>query len=115
MKKAILFFVVLLLILPGAFAEEEVQELAIIAKQWEFFPSIIRVKKDVPVKVYLTTVDVPHGFKLPDLKVPSAKLTKGEIITLTFTPTKVGNYTFACSVFCGENHKKMNGRIIVEE
>lgn len=115
MKKIIFFFVVLLFVSSIGFAEEGVQEFSIIAKQWEFFPNTITVEKGVPVKVYITTIDVPHGFKLSEFKAPNLKLKKGEITTLTFTPTKVGSFTFACSVLCGKGHGRMKGQIIVEE
>ena len=120
MKKAIFLSVMLFFAALFAFAEKEVQEVAVIAKRWEFFPSTITVRKDVPVKIHITTVDVPHGFSLPDLSqgswvVASDKLKKGEIVTFTYTFTDAGEFVFACNVFCGSGHTKMKGKIIVEE
>ncbi len=120
MKRAIFLSVMLFFAVSFGFAEEEVQEVAVIARRWEFFPSTITVRKDVPVKIHLTTVDVSHGFSLPDFSqgswvVSSDKLKKGQIVTFTYTFTKAGEFTYACNVFCGSGHPKMKGKIIVEE
>ena len=120
MKRAIFLSVMLFFAVSFGFAEEEVQEVAVIARRWEFFPSTITVRKDVPVKIHITTVDVPHGFSLPDFSqgswvVSSDKLKKGEIVTFTYTFPDAGEFTYACNVFCGTGHTEMKGKIIVEE
>ncbi len=120
MKRAIFLSVLFFFAVLNVSAEVEIQELSVIAKRWEFFPDTITVRKDIPVKIYLTSVDVSHGFYLPDFTqgsggVSSIKLKKGEILTFTYTFTEVGEFTFVCNVFCGDGHRGMKGKIIVTE
>lgn len=119
MKRAIFLSVLIFFAVSIVSAEEDIQKLSVIAKRWEFYPSTITVRKDIPVKIYLTTVDFSHGFYLPNLpkgsgEVSSIKLKKGEILIFTYTFTEVGEFTFMCNVFCGAGHSKMKGKIIVK-
>ncbi|MCQ9208348.1 MAG: cupredoxin domain-containing protein [Omnitrophica bacterium] len=116
MKKTIFFFFVFLVLVQGAFTEEEaVQEVALIAKKWEYFPNTLTAKKGVTVKVYITSIDVTHGISFREFEKSGRKVVKGKITTFTFTPTKAGEYSFACTNFCGAGHGEMKGKIIVEE
>lgn len=91
-----------------------VQEFAMEAKQFEFVPSTLTVKKGQPVKITFTTTDVPHSFSLPDFNV-NVPLQPGQPAVAEFTPDKAGTFTFACRVFCGAGHSGMQGQLIVEE
>ncbi len=88
-------------------------EFNITARQWAFEPSEIRVKVGDRVRLNIRSVDVTHGIYLPDFGI-SATLEPGKTETLEFTATKPGSFEFACSVYCGEGHGSMRGRIIVE-
>lgn len=83
------------------------------AKQWEFIPSTVTVKKGQKVKLVITSTDVAHGIGIPDFGV-SAALAVGKTTTLEFTPDKTGSFTFFCNVFCGSSHREMKGTLIVQ-
>lgn len=124
MKKAVFFSIMILIVLADGFAEQEVQELAMIARKWEFFPSTITVLKDIPVTLFITSIDVTHGFGIRDFDVSReidgekmdggpVKLQKGRITTVSFIPNETGEFIFNCTVFCGSGHRTMKGVINV--
>ncbi len=83
------------------------------AKNWEFSPSTITVKKGDKVKLTIKSVDVDHGFSLPDFGV-NVKLEPGKTVTTEFVADKQGTFQYRCSVQCGSGHKEMTGTLIVE-
>ena len=90
-----------------------VKEFTMTAKQFEFAPSTITVKEGDTVKLRITSMDVTHGFSLPDFGV-NAQLPVGETKDVEFVADKKGAYTFACSVMCGSGHSGMKGMLVVE-
>lgn len=86
----------------------------ITAKQFSFEPAEIRVKKGDKVVLIVKSVDVKHGFSLPEFGIDE-KLEPGKETRIEFTADKVGSFTFRCSVFCGQGHSEMTGTLIVEE
>lgn len=98
----------------GAMKKEgEVKTVTMTAKQWTFEPAEVRVKKGDRVKLEITSVDVAHGFGLPDFNV-NQKLEPGKTVTVEFTADKTGTFTYFCSVQCGTGHREMKGKLIVE-
>jgi heme/copper-type cytochrome/quinol oxidase subunit 2 len=89
-------------------------EIQMTAKKYEFSPSTITVKKGDQVKLIVTALDHDHGFKLDAFHV-NQKLQKGEPTTIEFTADQPGTFPFECSVLCGLGHKKMKGKLVVEE
>ncbi len=85
----------------------------LIAKQWEFSPKTITVKKGDRVKLTLKSVDVEHGFLLPEFAIDE-KLKPGQTVTVEFTADKTGEFTFRCNVLCGSGHLDMVGKLIVQ-
>lgn len=90
------------------------KEFNMTAKNWDFEPSNITVKKGDTVKLHIKSVDVDHGFTLSAFGV-SKTLKPGETVTVEFVADKVGNHSFFCSVFCGAGHKEMRGTLTVTE
>ena len=125
MKKVVVFAIMIFIVLADGFAEEgEVQELAMIAKKWKFFPNTITVEKDVAVTLFITSVDVTHGFGMGDFDFSAeingekveggpVKLQSGQITAVTFIPSRTGEFAFGCTVFCGSGHRTMKGVINV--
>ena len=93
--------------------ENVVKEFSMTARNWEFEPNTITVQQGDTVKLHITSVDVPHGFKLAEFGV-SEKLEPNQPVDVEFVADKKGTYTFSCNVFCGEGHKTMKGQLIVE-
>jgi heme/copper-type cytochrome/quinol oxidase subunit 2 len=80
---------------------------------WE--PKNITVKKGETIRFVIRSMDMTHGFLIPELKVDSGAIEPGyeKIIEIRFD--KVGEYTFYCSVYCSPLHYRMTGKIIVVE
>ena len=90
-----------------------VKEFSMIAKKWQFDPSTINVKQGDKVRLKIKSIDVTHGFSLLDFNV-NENLEPGKEITVEFVADKKGEFSFFCSVFCGEGHSGMKGKLIVE-
>ena len=93
-------------------AAAPVKEFAMTAKQFQFEPATIEVSKGDKVKLVVTSVDVPHGFSIPEYGI-NERLDPGKPVTIEFTADKQGSFTAFCSVFCGSGHSNMKGKIIV--
>jgi len=89
-----------------------VREIRIIARQFEFVPNNIAVPKGMKVRLLLTSEDVTHGFAIDKLNI-DAKIEKGKITVVEFTPVKSGTYEFYCNIECGEGHPGMRGKLTV--
>ncbi|MEK6954056.1 MAG: cupredoxin domain-containing protein [Candidatus Micrarchaeota archaeon] len=90
------------------------QEFRLEAKNWEWAPSTIAVKKGIPVKLTITSTKGNHGFGLPEFGV-SKSVNLGETVVVQFIPDKAGEFVFSCSVYCGSGHQAMKGKLIVTE
>ena len=84
------------------------------AKQWEFSPNPIKVKKGTKVILNIKSIDVNHGFSLPEFNV-SIDLKPGKTEKAEFLASKSGRFPFKCSVFCGAGHQTMTGALIIED
>jgi cytochrome c oxidase subunit 2 len=100
------------------------------AKNFEFEPSVIRVKTGEKIRLRLTSTDRTHGIHIspfPEGGQPNTppglsftygddclKLKKDLTETLEFTAETPGTYAFSCCKKCGTGHGRMKGQIIVE-
>lgn len=89
-----------------------IKEFKITARQFQFEPSTVEVNKGDKVKLIITSVDVPHGFSVPEYGI-NERLDPGKPVTIEFTADKQGTFTAFCSVFCGSGHSGMKGKIVV--
>lgn len=83
-----------------------VRTIEIQAKRFEFVPSSITLKKGETVKLELTSDDVTHSLLVPGLGI-DGKMTEGHITDVVVTPTKVGDFSGRCAIYCGKGHRKM--------
>lgn len=90
----------------------DVKEFTMTAKQFAFTPDTIEVNKGDKVKLTITSMDVPHGFSIPEYGI-NERLNPGKPVTIEFKADKEGTFTAFCSVFCGSGHSNMKGKIIV--
>src|SRR5215813_1171940 len=109
----LLQFLLLLFCIAGpARGQSKQVEIKVTARQFEFSPRVIRVQKGDHVKLILTSEDVPHGFKIDELKIDK-HFSHESSASIEFTPQREGRFKFYCSVFCGDDHDKMIGDLIV--
>ncbi len=91
-----------------------VREIQMTAKQFEFIPSTITVKKGDTVKLIVTSIDVHHGLAIPQFGV-NLNLPPHVPETVQFVADKAGQFSFYCDVYCGAGHRGMRGTLIVTE
>ena len=65
-----------------------------------------------PIELVMTSQDVIHSFFVPAFRIKQDVL-PGRYTTLSFTPTRVGQYQLFCAEFCGTSHSQMRGTVIV--
>lgn len=90
-----------------------VKEFTMTAKQWSFEPSTITVNKGDTVELTIKSIDVTHGFALPEFGI-NKNLKPGETVNVEFVADKTGTFSFFCSVSCGAGHSDMIGKLIVQ-
>jgi len=125
-KNRIVFHAVLFVVSTGVFLQQmsirsraqeagsNEQIIRISASHFEFKPSQITLRKGVPVTLELISQDRHHGFKLAEFHL-RADIQPGIVEKIRFVPDKVGNFTFLCDVFCGDEHEDMSGTLRVIE
>ena len=95
--------------------EEKVEEIGmeprvitVKAKQFEYMPNKISVKKGELITIRLESLDVTHGFFLDGYGV-QLKARPGLVGKAIFVADKTERFTFRCSETCGEFHPYMIG------
>jgi cytochrome c oxidase subunit 2 len=98
-------------------------ELYVLAKQWMWKVehsngrreiNELHVPRGETVKLVMTSQDVIHSFYLPAFRVKHDVL-PGRYSVLWFRPTRAGIYHLFCAEYCGTDHSRMGGRIVVME
>jgi cytochrome c oxidase subunit II len=95
----------------GAQDEERIE---LTAEKFRFGVEEIRLKKGRRVTIVLTSPDFAHGFAVPELGVRGDAV-PGKRVELSFTPDRAGRFQFLCDNFCGEDHDRMAGMLVVVE
>ena len=118
-KLAVVMFALALFLVGWAVAAEQaapgtVHEITMTAKNYEFDPAVITVKKGDKVRLVITATDRKHGIKIEGYDIDQV-LNTGDPTTIEFTADKAGTFEFKCSVYCGMGHRKMKGKLVVEE
>jgi cytochrome c oxidase subunit 2 len=99
---------------PAMAADAQAVRIAVAATKFAFGPQEIRVKKGSRVTIVLTSPDFVHGFSVPDFKVRADGI-PGKTVEVTFVADKAGKFIFLCDNFCGEDHDRMTGWLVVTE
>lgn len=82
-------------------------------RQYVWEPNTITAKKGELVRLIIHNADVKHGLVIPDLGVMEGDIPP-EGAVIEFTASKVGTFEFFCSVYCGEGHMEMRGKVVIE-
>jgi cytochrome c oxidase subunit 2 len=99
---------------PGVMEiEPGVYEAHLVARTFAFDPASITVPAGAEVTFFITSVDVQHGFIIPNTNV-NMQIVPGRVSTLTTTFDDPGEYRYVCSEFCGIGHHGMFGTLTVE-
>jgi cytochrome c oxidase subunit 2 len=98
-------------------------EVSVVGKQWMWHLqhpegraeiNELHVPRGRPVKLIMTSQDVIHSFYVPAFRVKQDVL-PGRYTSLWFRPTLVGRHHLFCAEYCGTNHSRMTGWVVVME
>lgn len=93
----------------------------VVAKQWMWkvqHPggqreiNALHVPLGKPVRLVMTSQDVIHSFYVPAFRIKQDVL-PGLYTQMWFTATKVGTYEMFCAEYCGTDHSRMGGKVVV--
>lgn len=74
----------------------------------------LRAQVGHPLRLRMTSDDVLHGFAIGQRDDPAIDLPPGEWVETSLVFDRPGRYTFYCTRWCGRNHWRMRGTILVE-
>jgi cytochrome c oxidase subunit 2 len=86
----------------------------VIARRFEFEPSVVTVTVGEPVRLMVRSEDGLHGFEIKKFKVNKDIPRGGEAMIINFTPNAVGEFPIMCSEYCGDHHEDMKGMLVVQ-
>jgi cytochrome c oxidase subunit 2 len=95
----------------------------VVAKQWMWTAQHDTGQREIgelhvplgqPVRLVMTSQDVIHSFFVPAFRVKQDVL-PGRYTELWFTPTEPGRFHLFCAEYCGTDHSRMGGSIVVLE
>jgi len=96
-------------------------EIHVVARQWMWKAEhpdgareidALHLPLGKPVRLVMTSEDVIHSFYVPAFRLKQDVL---PVITteLQFTPTETGSFELFCAEYCGAQHSRMTGEIVV--
>jgi cytochrome c oxidase subunit II len=94
---------------------------SVVAKQWMWKLqqrngrreiNELHVPQGEPVVLTMTSQDVIHSFFVPAFRLKQDVL-PGRYTRLWFTATQLGEFPLFCSEYCGSEHSRMIGRVVV--
>ena len=93
----------------------------VVAKQWMWKLQHRSGRREInelhvplgqPVRLIMTSQDAIHSFYVPAFRLKQ-DVVPGRYTGLWFTPTKLGEFHLFCAEYCGTEHSRMIGRIVV--
>ncbi|MFT9487294.1 MAG: cupredoxin domain-containing protein [Tepidibacillus sp.] len=96
-------------------SDDQIQTIQIVADDWSFTPDSITVKPGKVKFVIENKAKRMHGFAIDELGIKES-LAPGKTIEKIVDVKEAGQYTFYCSVVCGdlEQHGGMKGTLTVQ-
>lgn len=85
----------------------------VIGQMWQWNPGNITVLAGKPVRFFLTSADVIHGFRILDTPI-NVMVFPGMVASEEFAFPRPGTYQIACTEYCGLNHQNMISEIRVK-
>jgi cytochrome c oxidase subunit II len=101
----------------------ETLNIYVVGKQWMWKVQHLTGQREInqlhvpvgrPVKLIMTSEDVIHDFSIPVMRV-KADVIPGRFVQIWFEPTRPGTYQIFCAEYCGTQHSRMTGQVVVME
>jgi cytochrome c oxidase subunit II len=105
----------------AATAPADALPIYVVAKQWMWKVQHPGGQREInelhvpvrrPVRLTMASQDVIHSFFAPDFRIKH-DVVPGRYQSLWFTAEKTGVFPLLCAEFCGTDHSRMTGRIVV--
>ena len=102
-------------------APKDALEIHVVAKQWMWKTqhgngvseiNELHVPINTPIRLIMASQDVIHSFFVPAFRL-KRDVVPGRSNETWFNATKVGMYHLFCAEYCGTDHSRMLGRIVV--
>jgi cytochrome c oxidase subunit II len=99
----------------------DAMDVYVMGKQWMWkfaYPEgpnsvgVLHVPANRPVRLLITSRDVIHSFFVPAFRIKMDAL-PGRYTEIWFEATKLGRFQILCTEFCGTQHSKMWGEVVV--
>lgn len=90
-----------------------VRIITVAVDNFDFSPSVIKVKKGEKVTLVFKGEAGAHGVMIKDLGINVVVPVDGTV-TVDLPTDTAGTFAFRCSIPCGAGHKDMKGTIIIE-
>lgn len=87
-------------------------EVHYIARMWSFEPAELIIPEKAEVDIYVSAIDVDHGFQIPGTNLNLMAL-PGSVNYARHRFDRKGEYMVICHEYCGLNHHNMMGKIKV--
>jgi cytochrome c oxidase subunit II len=105
----------------GYYAPGNAMTVFIVGKQWMWKAEHANGRREIDelhlplgqaVRLVLSTEDVIHSFFVPAFRIKQDAV-PGRYTSIRFTPTREGEYWLHCAEYCGTDHARMGGRVVV--
>src|SRR2546425_11392872 len=101
--------------------DEAAMTIFVVGKQWMWRAQHANGRREInelhlpagqAVRLVLAPEDAIHSFYVPAFRVKQDAV-PGRYTTIRFVPTRAGEFRLHCAEYCGTEHSRMGGRIVV--
>ena len=85
----------------------------VVARRFAFEPAEITVAVGERVVLMVRSADGVHGLEIKRFKVKKEVPRGGDPVSIEFTASEAGRFPILCSEYCGQDHDKMRGTLVV--
>jgi cytochrome c oxidase subunit II len=85
----------------------------VVARRFAFEPAEITVAVGERVVLMVRSADGVHGLEIKRFKVKKEVPRGGDPVSIEFTASEAGRFPILCSEYCGQDHDKMKGTLVV--
>ena len=94
---------------------DEPIDVFLMAMQFSYTPSVLRLEQGVPYRFRMMSMDVNHGASIHTGFAGHIMRRPAQVVMdMVMTFPEPGEFMMYCTVYCGEGHSQMKGKIIVE-
>jgi heme/copper-type cytochrome/quinol oxidase subunit 2 len=99
----------------GAAYISEPVEVYLMARQYSYWPAVLRLARGVPYRFRIMAMDTDHGASIQFRGAAYMIRARAEhMVEKVLVFKEPGEYPIYCTVYCGIGHDLMKGKIIVE-